>query len=178
LELGFTEAVAIKPSLLNPREEIRAACAEDRCRAYGKNWMCPPYCGTPEQCAAEIRAFSEGILVQTVGKTEKLIDTRAYRRIEEAHLRRFYRLCAIIRAEEPNALCLGSGACRVCETCAWPDPCRMPEQAVSSMEAYGLFVTEVCREHGVAYHHGERTVTYTSCILFSKKSAEEPTGQD
>ena len=30
----------------------------------------------------------------------------------------------------------------------------------------GLFVTQVCKYNGLAYYHGERTVTYTACVLF------------
>lgn len=175
--LGFHTAVPLEPSLLAPRRDVRDQCAADRCRGYGKNWMCPPSCGSLEECGARLRAFSRGILVQTVGKTEKLIDTRAYRRIEAEHLKRFYDLCACVRERYPDALCLGAGGCRVCPSCAWPEPCRAPHLACASMEAYGLFVMEVCRSCGAAYHHGERTVTYTSCILLPENPAEKE-GQD
>jgi len=37
---------------------------------------------------------------------------------------------------------------------------------MSSMEGYGLFVTQVCRDAGVPYHYGEKTITYTACVLF------------
>ncbi len=37
------------------------------------------------------------------------------------------------------------------------------------MEGYGLFVTQVCRNAGLPYHHGEKTVTYTACILYGEK---------
>lgn len=40
------------------------------------------------------------------------------------------------------------------------------EKACPSMEGYGLFVTHVCKDNGLAYYHGPRTVTYTACILF------------
>lgn len=173
--MGFETAAELDPARLIPRQEIRGQCAADRCRVYGKNWMCPPYCGSTETCAARIAACGSGILVQTVGRTEKLIDTAAYRRIEEEHLRRFYALCAAVREKEPKALCLGAGGCRVCGTCAWPEPCRAPEKACASMEAYGLFVTQVCRDCGVRYHYGERTVTYTSCILFPKNGSNSAT---
>ena len=33
-----------------------------------------------------------------------------------------------------------------------------PLPARSSMEGYGLFVTQVCRDNGMAYHHGEGTI--------------------
>lgn len=164
--LGFTHAARLDVSTLHPRRDVREMCAADKCRAYGKNHTCPPYCGTLDECKAKIRRFSRGILVQTVGTTQKTIDTKAYRETEQQHLAQFAILCNELRKIHPNALCLGTGGCRICKTCAWPEKCRFPEKACSSMEAYGLFVTEVCRENGLSYHHGERTVTYTACILF------------
>ena len=164
--LGFTHTAGLDVSTLRPHQDVRDMCAADKCRAYGKNHTCPPYCGTLDECAAKMSRFSRGILVQTVGATRKTIDTKAYRETEQRHLKLFASLCDEFRKIHPNALCLGTGGCRICGTCAWPESCRFPEKACSSMEAYGLFVTEVCRENGLSYHHGERTVTYTACILF------------
>ena len=113
-----------------------------------------------------MRSYPRGILVQTVGQLDKAIDTRGYRRTEQRHLEQFQKLCQALRQEYPNALCLGSGGCRACKTCAWPESCRFPDRASSSMEGYGLFVTQVCRDNGMDYYHGERTITYTACILF------------
>lgn len=166
LSLGFDYACALDPATLIPRTDVRELCAQDKCRAYGTNWTCPPHCGTLEECGERIRGYDRGILLQTVGKLEKTIDTRGYRRAEQRHLEQFHSLCRQLRKEYPHALCLGSGGCRICGKCAWPEPCRFPEKACSSMEGYGLFVTQVCRDNGAQYHHGERTVTYTACILF------------
>lgn len=166
LELGFSSAAPLRIETLQPREDVRGMCRADKCRAYGKNWACPPHCGTLAECNAKMHSYSRGILLQTVGKTEKTIDTRAYRRTEARHLELFYHFSELVRNRYPEALCLGSGGCRVCRECAYPEPCRFPEKACSSMEGYGLFVTEVCQKNGLAYHHGEKTITYTSCILF------------
>lgn len=82
-------------------------------------------------------------------------------------------LAALRRAGlAPEALCLGSGGCRLCKSCAYPAPCRFPDRSCASMEGYGLFVTRVCRDCGVPYHHGERTITYTTCILWGKMSPD------
>jgi predicted metal-binding protein len=113
-----------------------------------------------------MKAYRHGILLQTVGTMEKAIDTKAYRRTEQRHLELFHRFAAQLRQAYPTALCLGAGGCRICKTCAYPAPCRFPEQACPSMEGYGLFVTQVCRDNGLAYHYGERTITYTACVLF------------
>lgn len=163
---GFTAAVTLRGETLQSREDVRQMCAADKCRAYGKNWTCPPHCGTLEACGQRLKGCSTGILVQTTGQLSKTVDTKGYRRVEEEHLRRFYSFCRLVREQHPGALCLGSGGCRICGECAWPESCRNPKEAVPSMEAYGLFVTQVCRENGLAYHYGEKTVTYTACILF------------
>ena len=166
LSLGFSHVASLDTATLISRRDVRDMCAADKCGAYGKNHTCPPFCGTLEECEDRMRSFSRGILLQTVGTTEKAIDTKAYRRTEASHLANFHRFCDVIRSEYPHALCLGSGGCRICEKCAWPQDCRFPEKACASMEAYGLFVTDVCKENGLAYHHGERTITYTACVLF------------
>lgn len=163
---GFTYAVPLNIEALTPMPAIREACAADQCRAYGKNWTCPPYCGTLEECAERLQCYHRGILLQTVGATQKSIDTRAYARIEKAHNDAFSRFAEMLRREYPQALCLGAGGCRLCGECAWPESCRFPEKAVSSMEAYGLFVTQVCRDSGLAYYYGEKTIAYCACVLF------------
>lgn len=164
-ETGFDTAVPFDPKILLAREEVRSMCAADKCGAYNKNWTCPPACGTIEECQEKMRGYESGILVQSIGHMTKAIDSKCYRETERRHVKNFYILAEEIRKIHPEALCLGAGGCRICEQCAYPDACRFPEKAICSMEGYGLFVTQVCRDAGAAYHYGERTITYTSCIL-------------
>ncbi|MBQ8579280.1 MAG: DUF2284 domain-containing protein, partial [Oscillospiraceae bacterium] len=111
LELGFSAAAPLDIATLIPRQDVRDMCAADKCRAYGKNWTCPPHCGTLAQCQAKMRGYSHGILLQTVGTMEKSIDTKAYRRTEQRHLELFHQFSALVRQVHPNSLCLGSGGC-------------------------------------------------------------------
>ena len=164
--IGFDVAVALDPQILVARSDVRAMCAEDKCGAYGRNWTCPPAVGTIEECQMRMQGFQRGILLQSIGYMSKTVDSKCYRETERRHQENFHTFSEEIRREYPNALCLGAGGCRVCRHCAYPDPCRFPEKAVSSMEGYGLFVTQVCRDAGVAYYHGEKTITYTACILY------------
>lgn len=166
LDCGFTAAVKLDVQTLRPMPMVRDTCVAGKCGAYGKNWTCPPYCGTLEECGEKMKDYASGLLLQTVGELEKTIDTRGYARVEQAHLASFHRFAEAVREVYPNALCLGTGGCRICGTCAWPEPCRFPEKACASMEAYGLFVTQVCRDNGMPYYHGPKTITYTACVLF------------
>ena len=171
LSQGFTHAAPLNPADLAPMESVRAMCAADKCGAYGKNWTCPPFCGTLEQCRERLHSYEAGVLLQTVGTLEKDIDTRAYARTEQLHNRLLQDFAQQLRLVYPDALCLGAGGCRICPACAWPETCRFPEKALSSMEGYGLFVTQVCRDCGIPYHYGVKTITYTACALFRRRRA-------
>lgn len=165
--LGFTDATPLNPQLLIPNGEVRAMCAADKCHAYGKNWTCPPECGSLDDCAARIHSCSQGILLQTVGILEDAFDVETMMDTEKEHRQRFHAMADAMRARYPGSLCLGTGGCRICGKCAHPEPCRFPEKACASMEGYGLLVSEVCQSAGVAYYHGQNTITYTACILFT-----------
>lgn len=165
-ELGFDAVVPFDPAILEARQDIRDMCNADKCMIFGKNWGCPPHCGTVEECQKKMHSYANGILLQTTGHMVKTIDSRCYRETERRHLANFYALADRAREEYPGALCLGAGGCRICKKCAYPEPCRFPEKTVSSMEGYGLFVTQVCRDVGTSYYYGERTITYSACVLY------------
>lgn len=172
LAIGFDEVKPLDVATLKPMASVRDMCAEDKCRAYGKNWTCPPACGTLEECEAQMQSYAYGLLLQTVGYLRKRIDSRTIMDTERRHMENFRALSEKIREQYPNALCLGAGGCRVCKSCSYPEPCRFPEKALSSMEGYGLFVTQVCRDNDLPYYHGEGTIAYTACVLFGKKETE------
>lgn len=164
-EVGFDTAAEIDVATLQPMEMVRDACQADRCRAYGHNWTCPPECGTLEECGERMHGYHSAILLQTIGRLQKAVDTHGYMAAEQRHREQIEAFAALVRKEYPKALILGSGGCRICETCAYPEPCRFPDRRTSSMEAYGLFVTQVCRDNGVEYYYGPKTIAYVGCVL-------------
>ena len=42
----------------------------------------------------------------------------------------------------------------------------MPDKRISSMEAYGMLVMQVCKDSGIGYYYGADHLAYTSSILF------------
>ena len=113
-----------------------------------------------------MRSYKRGILIQTTGVLRRDIDTKLYRETEQLHTEHLKVLREQMMEEFPDMLMLGAGGCRICKKCAYPEPCHFPEKAISSMEAYGLFVTQVCRDNDLQYYYGSRTITYTGCALF------------
>ncbi len=165
LEAGFSHAALVDPKSLSVRKEVRETCADGKCRAYGHNWTCPPNCGTLEECGARINAMTRGLVVQTTGELEDAFDAETMMETERVHLKHFHELGGVLRREYPGVLCLGTGGCRICKSCAYPEPCRFPELACSSMEGYGLLVNDACGAAGLRYYYGKNTITYTACYL-------------
>ena len=163
---GFSQAAALDASALEARTEVRDMCAADRCHAYGRSWSCPPACGTLEQCQAQMHRYKRGILLQTTGDMEDDFDVEALYETEQRHKASFTTLVRQIRTLYPNCLPLTAGTCTLCRKCTYPErPCRFPKKRFSSMEAYGLLVSDVCLKSGLKYYYGPKTITYTSCIL-------------
>ena len=165
-DCGFDHASPLDVSTLQVETWVRDTCAEDKCHAYNHNWTCPPACGTLEECEAEMRKYEHGVLLQVTGRQEKRIDVKCYAETEERLRDALLAFTKRIREDHPDCLVLGAGGCRICPQCAYPEPCRFPDKAMSSMEAYGLFVTRVCKDNGIPYHYGPKTITYTACVLY------------
>ena len=163
---GFTHIAPLDRSTIQLKPEVREMCRTGNCGAYGKKWSCPPGCGSLEDCAKRLDRFHSGILVQTVGQLEDSFDYEAMMDTEAAHKDHFKALEASLREIYPNLLAIGAGACTKCKECTYPDaPCRFPDQAFISMEAYGMLVLDVCRANGLTYYYGPNTIAYTSMYL-------------
>lgn len=167
LEHGFSAVKELNMDSLIFREEIRAMCSADRCHSYGKTWRCPPAIGSIEDSYRSIAGCKSGIIVETIGQLEDDFDYETMTETMQKHGEQFSALMRDLRKEYPDAVGMGAGTCRRCRQCTYPSaPCRFPDDSYSSMEAYGLWVSDVCEKSGIPYNNGKGTITYISCVLF------------
>ncbi len=169
-DIGFEDSKELNIESLEVLPEVRKMCSADCCKIYGTRWACPPGCGSIEQCGERIKQYENGILVQTIGTLEDEFDAEGIAKASSKHDERFKLLARQIRTLIPDCLPLSAGTCTRCEVCTYPDkPCRYPKKMLSSMEAYGLLVSDVCTKSDMPYYRGEKTITFTSCVLLEKK---------
>lgn len=162
----FDKAAVIRADKLIFRDDVREMCKSGRCGSYGNNWGCPPGCGSVDECRERAGKYDKTIVVQTIGVLEDSFDFEGMGKAAIEHCQRMTHMREKIEEELSNVLSLGAGPCKVCGECTCPhEPCRFPEKRFSSMEAYGLMVSEVCADSGLKYINGENTVTYTGCFL-------------
>ena len=166
LETGFSYAAHLDCATMELRQEVRDMCSANTCGMYGKNLACPPACGSLEECRRAVEGYREGIIVQTVGELEDSLDFEGMQAAEALHKKHFYAMAGKLREICPGLLPLGCGCCTICKECAGPDgECRFPEKRISSLEAFGIVVSDLCKSNGMSYYYGPQKIAYTSCYL-------------
>lgn len=166
---GAHKAVSVSQKQIILSQEFRTICKGNGCGNYGQCWMCPPDVGEIESLMREVRRYPEGLLYQTIGRLEDSYDIEGMTQSAENHMQvslRLQRRAKVLLTAEP--LHVSCGGCHLCERCAKRDhlPCRHPELALPSMEAYGVDVYNTACNAGLQYCNGQNTVTFFGMVLW------------
>ena len=168
-ELGAYRAAVINVSDIAVDASFRELCEANACGNYGRNWMCPPDAGDIHELMDRLKSYRYALVYQTVSPLE---DSYDFEGMTEAGFRH-NRLILALREKVAGlplsrALHLGAGGCRVCDECAkrTDEPCRHPDEAVASLETYGVNVSKLAPAAGMKYINGQNTVTYFGAVLF------------
>lgn len=165
---GFTNVSALNMDALVFRSEIRDMCAADKCKNYGRSWSCPPATPSLEFISNRAASYRSGILLQTTAKLDDEFDPEGITELGKRHQKSFDNFVRQASMTCESILPMGTGGCRRCKKCTYPDrPCRYPNKLYHSMEAYGLWVSDVCEKSNVKYYYGPKTMTFTACVLFN-----------
>lgn len=65
--IGFFKVEELNIDKIKLLPEVRQMCSTDKCHMYGRNWSCPPACGTLEECAADIPVIKKESLCRQKG---------------------------------------------------------------------------------------------------------------
>ena len=171
LRLGATKASVVRVADITFSAEFRQLCAMNSCGLYGKCWMCPPDVGEIEQLIAKAQSFDYALVYQTIGQLKDSFDIEGMLSAGERHNHLVIKIAEHSGAFPfSQSLNLGSGGCSVCESCAKRDnqPCRFPDRAISSLEAYCIQVSRLAAACGMPYHSGENTITNFGAFLFDE----------
>jgi predicted metal-binding protein len=165
ISTGFTHAVMLDGLTVECEARLREYCNPEGCPNHGSNWVCPPGCGTLEECAERVGKFSRGLLLQSVSALKPLFaDYKGLNRKHNLRLREFIeKYCA----GQMDVLALSSGGCIFCDTCAYPEPCVKPDVRMNSLSAYGIDVGKLCEKAGLEYAFRPDRVYYVALVLIS-----------
>jgi predicted metal-binding protein len=133
IKLGAMGAKIIPPATVRTGGWVRWKC-QFGCGGFGTSLVCPPHTPMPAQTRLMLDEYKRAILFEAPPGKAKKIAAAVERKL---FLDGYYK-----------ALALGSGPCNLCDTCAFEEGCRHPDQARPSMEACGIDVFATARKHG------------------------------
>jgi predicted metal-binding protein len=170
LESKATHAALLDVAHIQFHDDFRKACEKNFCGKYDASWVGPPVIGPISLLKQRALQFRRGLLFQTVHSLKSNFDMKGMMAAGREHDKIFLDLVERIRQTYPSEafLPLNKGCCSICERCAYLDkePCRYPDQAAPSVEAYGMNVIALQKSAGVPYYHGKNHVCYVGLILF------------
>ena len=158
----------IKPSDIRFSAELRALCSQNTCGQYKSSWKGPPAIGPVDQLAKEVHPYKAGLVIQTIGQLEDSFDYPGMMEAKDVHQDTFRAILSSAKQESQVSRLLGLdiGCCNICDPCTYPDqPCLKPEEALASVEAYGINVNALLAMCGLKYNNGANTVSYVGLIL-------------
>lgn len=167
--MGATKAAIVPVVEIVLDRSFRGVCEQNSCGMYGKCWQCPPDAGDIDILMDRVRSYLFALVYQLVGDVEDSYDFEGMQRVKQMHVQLALRIRKEFEKKQiRSALHLGSGGCGVCHECAkrHKQACRFPELAMSSLEAYGIYVSHLAQIAGMNYINGENTVTYFGAVLF------------
>ena len=170
LSLGAYRAAVIPAREVVTDRSFRAMCEVNDCGMYGKCYTCPPDVGDIDELIRSLGDYSHVLVYQHVGALEDSFDVEGMTEARNVAFRISHALRdRVADMKLSRVLHLTAGACGVCKRCAKADalPCRFPDRATSSLEAYGIHVSHLATSAGMNYINGANTVTYFAAIFFS-----------
>lgn len=169
IEHGAYKAFIISVDKIPLDKDLRNYCEVNYCGSYGKNYACPPSVGSAEELIEKAKTYNKALVFQTVTNLEDSYDFEGMSQAALKHSKIADAITNDVKNQFSNYLLLTAGGCAVCAVCAQVDakPCRLPEKATSSLEAYCMNVSTLAELCNMNYINGQNTVTYFGAFLFN-----------
>lgn len=170
IRFGAAAAAVTEVDKIAFYREFREACEQNTCGKYGRCWMCPPDVGQIDEMIARAKTYRHAFVYQSVGMLEDSFDIDGMEEAARRHNRIAQSLAeSVVPSPLRDPLHLAAGACHVCERCTRLDnlPCCHPDNALASLESYGIAVSQLAETCGMKYINGANTVTYFGAFLYN-----------
>lgn len=150
--------------------EVRKLCEQNSCGKFGSCWTCPPAVGKLEDLHVRVMNFNHFLLYYKVYALTDSFDWEGMMESVKDFQQRIFKFRKEVQERDSkfHFLMLGAGACMFCETCTYlqEKPCRFPQEALITIEAFGIDAMKMMIDNGLKYNNGPNTVTYIGGLLF------------
>lgn len=147
--------------------DFRKFCEMNQCGNYGKNYGCPPDCGTPAEMKDKAMKYSRALVLQTVQPVDDITDAGETGPLKKKHNAKIRAFIDELSKSGIKGLAIMAGPCSACSPCAKVsgEPCRFPEKRTSCLSAYGINVAKLCETCGMSWDFGAHKVGFFGILM-------------
>lgn len=166
-ECGFHNAVWADSRELVFDASLRKYCEENLCGNYGRNYACPPDCGTTKEMEQRVRKYKRALVLQTITKVENIMDGQETKAVKKKHNQITREFVARMEKAGGQGLTIMAGPCSLCVKCGIQEgtACRFPDRIASCLSAYCINAQKMAEACGLEYWCKENHVAFFSVYL-------------
>ena len=167
LENRLYQSVEIDAYDIPISEEILEYCKANQCGKYNTCWTCPPAIPNIEKMKELYGKYSKALVYNIVYTLEDSFDWEGMLKALKDSNQIANRLIEHLNSLKLDFKALKSGSCDICDKCTYPNnPCRHPDRAFPTLEAYGINVMQLAKTFNMQYYSGENTITYFTIFFY------------
>lgn len=168
LEAGFDYAAVMETKDMVFDSSLRRYCEENLCGNYGKNYGCPPDCGTPGQMKKKVGVYRYALVLQSMYTVTDYHDHEQIKRTKHIHNQMSKNFIKTLEDSGTRGLTMLAGPCSGCADCLKISglPCSRPEARTSCLSAYCVNVSAMAEHCHIPYWCEDGKVAYFSVWLF------------
>lgn len=170
-DAGIDKAAIVNANDLIFEYEFRKYCEMNNCGNYGKNYGCPPDCGTPEEMEAKACAYNKALILQTIQPVDDITAAEETGPLKKKHNLRVRGFMDHLAELGVDGLPIMAGPCSQCKICAKEngEPCRFPQRVASCLSAYGINVAKLCETCKIPWDYGKHKVGFFAIYMIEEK---------
>ena len=173
-EYGFTKAAVIGTDELEFVHEFRMFCEQNACGNYGRNYGCPPYCGTPQEMEDKVMKYNKALVFQSRTPVEDIFDDGETKQIKKVHTGLTLQVVRELQKKglDPVGSYVMCGPCNYCDSCKMSQgiPCVSEKNQFSCLSAYCIDACKMAKTCEMDMQWNGDVVSFFSLYLFDKNT--------
>lgn len=171
LEAGFSQVAMLSTEKFVFKPEYRKFCEDNLCGNYGKNYGCPPVCGTPEEMKEKAMQYPFGLIMQSKTEVDNAFDEEITKALKKKHTAMTLKAIKKIQEKyEIKGIPIMAGPCNYCSVCEIQNQreCPREELRFSCLSAYCIDVNCLAKDSNIDISWNGKEVSLFSIYLMGR----------
>ena len=169
LKAGFYKAEVIDTDKICIDLGFRKYCEENLCGNYGRNYSCPPDCGTAYDMKGQIHRYENALVLQSRWEIDDVSNRENLRSVRLMHNNAMLRIVRQLKNEGYEGVMAGASECLLCDTCQKikGGECLHPNERYSCLSAYCVNVSSLAKTCSMDYTYKDGVLYFFGMYLFN-----------